>query len=150
MEYKSNIISSSIRKNNANQSTLTNQMNINRVLLIGNLTVQPELVEVGKTKIVNASLAHHQFFENGQEERQEVTTFVEIKIWGVSAENFVKHARRGQEILVEGALRQDRWEDDQGNKRSKLYVNVSTWQFAQRKNDESAAKSPGNGLAKKR
>ena len=125
-------------------------MNINRVLLIGNLTVQPELVEAGKTKIVNASLAHHQFFENGQEERQEVTTFVEIKLWGVSAENFAKHARRGQEILVEGGLRQDRWEDDQGNKRSKLYVNVSTWQFAQRKNDESAAKSPGNGLAKKR
>jgi single-strand DNA-binding protein len=125
-------------------------MNINRVLLIGNLTAQPELVEVGKTKIVNASLAHHQFFENGQEERQEVTTFVEIKLWGVSAENFAKHARRGQEILVEGALRQDRWEDDQENKRSKLYVNVATWQFAQRKNDESAAKSPGNGLAKKR
>jgi len=50
-------------------------MNINRVLLIGNLTVQPQLVEAGKTKIVNASLANHQFFENGQEERQDVTTF---------------------------------------------------------------------------
>ena len=79
-----------------------------------------------------------------------MTTFVELKIWGASAENFSRFARRGQEILVEGFLRQDRWEDEQGNKRTKLYVNVLTWQFAQRKNDESAAKTPGNGLAKKR
>jgi single-strand DNA-binding protein len=125
-------------------------MNINRVLLIGNLTGDPELLETGKTKIVNASLANHQFYENGQEERQEVTTFVELKIWGASAENFAKLARRGQEIFVEGSLRQDRWEDDKGNKRSKLYVNVLSWQFAQRKNDESAAKVSGTSLAKKR
>jgi single-strand DNA-binding protein len=126
------------------------QMTINRVLLIGNLTGDPELIEAGKSKIVNASLANHQFFENGQEERQEVTTFVEIKIWGSSAENFAKFARRGQEILVEGSLRQDRWEDDQGNKRTKLYLNVMSWQFAQGKNEESGAKAPGNGFAKKR
>ena len=125
-------------------------MTLNRVLLIGNLTADPELVEAGKTKIVNSSLANHQFYENGQEERQEVTTFVEVKIWGASAENFAKFARRGQEILVEGWLRQDRWEDDQGNKRSKLCVNVLVWQFAQRRNDESTTKTPGNGLVKKR
>jgi single-strand DNA-binding protein len=125
-------------------------MTINRVLLIGNLTGDPELIEAGKSKIVKATLANHQFFENGQEERQEMTTFVDIKIWGSSAENFAKLARRGQEILVEGSLRQDRWEDDQGNKRAKLYLNVLTWQFAQRKNEESGAKAPGNGFAKKR
>ena len=125
-------------------------MTINRVLLIGNLTGDPELIEAGKSKIVNASLANHQFFENGQDERQEVTTFVEIKIWGSSAENFAKFARRGQEILVEGSLRQDRWEDDQGSKRTKLYLNVMSWQFAQRKNEESGTKAPGNGFAKKR
>jgi single-strand DNA-binding protein len=123
---------------------------INRVLLIGNLTGDPELIEAGKSKIVNASLANHQFFENGQEERQEATTFVDIKIWGSSAENFAKFVRRGQEILVEGSLRQDRWEDDKGNKRSKLYLNVVTWQFARRRNEESGAKGPGNGFAKKR
>jgi len=79
-----------------------------------------------------------------------VTTFVEIKIWGSSAESFAKFARRGQEILVEGSLRQDRWEDDQGNKRTKPYLNVMSWQFAQRKNEESGGKAPGTGFAKKR
>ena len=125
-------------------------MNLNRVLLIGNLTGDPELFETGKTKIVNASLATHQFYENGQEEKQQLTTFVDLKVWGIAAENFAKLVRRGQEVFVEGTLRQDRWEDEQGNKRSKLYVNVSNWQIAQRKNDGSATKAPANGLAKKR
>jgi single-strand DNA-binding protein len=124
-------------------------MNLNRVLLIGNLTGDPELFETGKTKIVNASLATHQFYENGQEEKQQLTTFIDLKVWGMVAENFAKLVRRGQEVFVEGTLRQDRWEDEKGNKRSKLYVNVSNWQIAQRKNDGSAAKAPANGLAKK-
>jgi single-strand DNA-binding protein len=124
-------------------------MNINRVLLNGNLTADPEIVETGKTRVVNASLASHQSFENGNEERQEVTTYVDLKIWGTSADNFAKFARRGREIFVEGSLRQDRWEDEQGKKRSKLYVNVLSWQFAQRKNDDPASKAPVNGTIKK-
>ena len=119
-------------------------MNLNRVLLIGNLTGDPELFETGKTKIVNVSLATHQFYENGQEEKQQLTTFVDLKVWGMAAETFAKLVRRGQEVFVEGTLRQDRWEDEKGNKRSKLYVNVSNWQIAQRKNEGSAAKAPAS------
>jgi single-strand DNA-binding protein len=125
-------------------------MNINRVLLVGNLTSDPEIVEAGKARVVNTSLASHQYYENEHDERQQITTYVDLKIWGPSAENFAKFARRGQEIFVEGSLRQDRWEDDQGKKRSKLYVNVSTWQFAQRRSDDPASKSPANGSVKKR
>jgi single-strand DNA-binding protein len=125
-------------------------MNINRVLLAGNLTADPEIVEAGKTRVVNASLANHQYYDNGTEEKQQLTNYIDLKLWGNSAENFAKLARRGQEIFVEGSLRQDRWEDDQGKKRSKVFVNVSSWQFAQRKSDEPASKAPANGLAKKR
>jgi single-strand DNA-binding protein len=123
-------------------------MNINRVLLSGNLTADPEIVEAGKSRVVRASLASHQSYENANEERPEVTTYVDIKIWGPSADNFAKFARRGSEIFIEGSLRQDRWEDDQGKKRSKLYVNVSSWQFAQRKNEGLAPKTPANGPVK--
>jgi single-stranded DNA-binding protein len=52
------------------------------------------------------------------------------------------------EIFVEGSLRQDRWEDDEGKRRSRLYVNVLSWQFTQRKPEES--KTLGNGPARKR
>jgi single-strand DNA-binding protein len=149
--YKCNFYSKiSTPQTRGRKRTNNEPMNLNRVLLIGNLTGDPELFETGKTKIVNASLATHQFYENAQEEKQQVTTFVDLKIWGITAENFAKLVRRGKEILVEGTLRQDRWEDEKGNKRSKLYVNVLTWQFAQRKNEDSTAKAPANGLAKKR
>ena len=125
-------------------------MTLNRVLLAGNLTADPELVEAGKTKVVNASVASNEYYENGTEEKQQLTTYVDLKVWGNSAENFAKFARRGREIIVEGSLRQDRWEDDQGKKRSKLYVNVLSWQFAQRKSDDSPAKEPASVTTKRR
>ena len=123
-------------------------MNINRILFTGNLTADPELVDVGQTKVVNAALAGNEFYYDENEERQQVTTFVDLKIWGAAAENFARLARRGQEIFIEGSLRQDRWEDDEGRKRSRLYLNVVSWQFTQRKAGES--KTAANGLAQKR
>jgi single-strand DNA-binding protein len=128
--------------------SIKNIMNINRVLLNGNLTADPEIAEAGRSRVVHATLASHQSYENTNEERQEVTTFVDIKIWGPSADNFAKFARRGREFFVEGSLRQDRWEDEQGKKRSKLYVHVLSWQFAQRKNDDPPSQPPANGTAK--
>jgi single-strand DNA-binding protein len=123
-------------------------MNINRILFTGNLTADPELVDVGQTKVVNAALAGNEFYYDENEERQQVTTFVDLKIWGAAAENFARLARRGQEIFIEGSLRQDRWEDDEGRKQSRLYLNVVSWQFTQRKAGES--KTAANGLAQKR
>jgi len=106
---------------------------INRIFFTGNLTSDPELIEVGKTKVVNGSLANHDFYTDESNERQQITTYLDIKIWGTPAENFAKLAKQGQEFFVEGVLRQDRWEDDKGNKRSKTYLRVSNWQFTQRK-----------------
>jgi single-strand DNA-binding protein len=123
-------------------------MNINRILFTGNLTADPELVDAGQTKVVNAVIAGNEFYYDENEEHQQVTTFVDLKIWGVATENFARLARRGQEIFVEGSLRQDRWEDDEGRKRSRLYLNVLSWQFTQRKAGES--KTAANGLAQKR
>jgi single-strand DNA-binding protein len=125
-----------------------NRMNINRIQFTGNLTADPKLVDAGETKVVNASLAGNEFYYDQEEERQQVTTFIDLKIWGTSAENFAKLTRRGQEIFVEGSLRQDRWEDDEGRKRSRLYVNVLSWQFIQRKAEEP--KNLANGQARKR
>jgi single-strand DNA-binding protein len=125
-------------------------MNIKRILFTGNPTADPELAQAGKIKVVNAVLAGNEFYYDQEEERQQITTFVDFKIWGAAAEKFAKLTRRGQEIFVEGSLRQDRWEDDEGKKRSRLYVNVLSWQFTQRKASEPAANTPANGLARKR
>ena len=75
-------------------------MNINRILFTGNLTADPELAQAGKTKVVNAALAGNEFYHDQQEEeRQQITTFVDLKIWGAAAENFAKLARRAGRSL---------------------------------------------------
>ena len=110
-------------------------MNLNKVIFAGNLTANPELVRTPKgTAVVNASLAVNEFYTAEDGERQQITTYIDVKVWGPSAENFAKLARKGQEILIDGSIRQDTWEDkDSGQKRSKLYVRADSWQFTQRK-----------------
>jgi single-strand DNA-binding protein len=110
-------------------------MNLNKAIFAGNLTANPELVRTPKgTAVVNASLAVNDFYTAEDGERQQITTYIDVKVWGPSAENFAKLAKKGQEILIDGSIRQDTWEDkDSGQKRSKLYVRADSWQFTQRK-----------------
>jgi single-strand DNA-binding protein len=110
-------------------------MNLNKALLVGNLTSDPELVYTQKgTAVVNAALGINDSYTGEEGERQQITTFIGIKMWAASAENFAKLAHKGQEILIDGSIRQDTWDDKEtGQKRSKLYVRADSWQFTQRK-----------------
>ena len=110
-------------------------MNLNKALFVGNLTADPELIHTPKgTALVNTSLAVNEFYNSEDGERQQITTFIDVKVWGPSAENFAKLANKGQEILIDGSIRQDSWEDkESGQKRSKLYVRAENWQLTQRK-----------------
>jgi single-strand DNA-binding protein len=110
-------------------------MNLNKAIFVGNLTANPELIHTPKgTAVVNASLAVNEFYTGEDGERQQITTFIDVKVWGPAAENFAKLAKKGQEILIDGSIRQDTWEDkESGQKRSKLYVRADSWQFTQRK-----------------
>ena len=119
-------------------------MNLNKALFVGNLTANPELIYTPKgTPVVNASLAVNEFYTAEDGERQQITTFIDVKVWGPSAENFAKLAKKGQEILIDGSIRQDTWEDkESGQKRSKLYVRADAWQFTQRKSAAPDAPTP--------
>jgi single-strand DNA-binding protein len=65
-----------------------------------------------------------------------------VQVWGLSAENVGKLVRKGQEVFVEGALRQDHWEDKQtGQNRSKLYVKAERWQFTQYRRQEESTEA---------
>jgi single-strand DNA-binding protein len=119
-------------------------MNLNKALFAGNLTSNPELIRTPKgTPVVNTSLAVNEYYTGEDGERQQITTFIDTKVWGPSAENFAKLAKKGQEILIEGSIRQDTWEDkDSGQKRSKLYVRADSWQFTQRKSAAPEVPAP--------
>ena len=71
------------------------------------------------------------------DEKHQITTFVDVQVWGTPAENLAKLAKKGQEIFVEGALRQDLWEDKEtGKNRSKLFLKAERWQLTQYKASE--------------
>ncbi len=105
---------------------------LNKVLLMGNLTRDPELRRIGdnNTAVCNLSLAMNRRFTTGSGEDREETCFVDIEVWGRQAENCERYLNKGRLILVEGRLRQDRWEDKEtGAARSRLRVRADNVQF---------------------
>ena len=117
-------------------------MILNDVKSIGNLVNDPEVRFTPKgTPVANFSLAINETYRVDDEKRQ-ITTFVDVQVWGPSAENFGKLVRKGQEVFVEGSLRQDQWEDKQtGQNRSKLFVKAERWQFTQYRRQEESTEA---------
>jgi single-strand DNA-binding protein len=99
-------------------------MNINRIIIAGNLVANP---------VASATIANNEFFSDAEGERQQVTTFVDVTVWGKSAENFGALAKKGQEVIIEGQLRRNDWETEDGQKHSKHFVKAESWQFTQAK-----------------
>jgi len=104
---------------------------LNKVLLMGNLTHDPELKYTqGGTAICNLSLAINRRYQTRQGEDREETCFVDIDVFGRQAELCDRYLRKGAPAFVEGRLRLDQWEDRQtGQNRSKLKVTAQRVQF---------------------
>jgi len=103
----------------------------NKVILVGNLTRDPELRYTPKgTAIAKIGLAVNRVWTNEAGEKKEEVTFVDVDVFGRTAENVGQYMRKGRPILVEGRLRLDQWDDKQtGQKKSKLGVVAETVQF---------------------
>lgn len=103
----------------------------NKVILVGNLTRDPELRYTPKgMAIAKIGLAVNRTWKSETGETKEEVTFVDVDVFGRTAENVGQYMRKGSPILIEGRLRLDTWEDKQTNqKRSKLGVVAETVQF---------------------
>jgi single-strand DNA-binding protein len=108
-------------------------MILNDVKIIGNLTADPQLRYTPKgTPVASIALGVNEPYETESGERRQVTTFVDVRVWGPSGQNLANLAKKGAELFIQGKLRQDRWEDaDTGQTRTKLYVKADLWQFTQ-------------------
>jgi|ERR1700756_4758615 single stranded DNA-binding protein len=70
-------------------------MNINRIIISGNLVANPTLRETNSgTPVASVTIANNEFFNDGEGERQQVTTFVDVTVWGKSGESFASLAKR--------------------------------------------------------
>ena len=107
-------------------------LELNKVMLIGNLTRDPELSYLANgTALAKMGLAVNRSWKDkssGQWQRD--TTFVEMDAWGTRAEFCSKYLKKGRRVYVEGQLRLNSWEGSDGTKRSQIRVNADRVEFA--------------------
>mgnify|MGYP003403060024 CR=1 FL=1 len=123
-------------------------MQFNKVILAGNLTRNPELrYTPNGTPVASFGLATNRRFKQGDDLKEEVC-FIDVVVFGKTAENCSNHLVKGQQALIDGRLQQRRWETEDGQKRSKHEVVAEHIQFGakpgqQANGQEAPAEDPG-------
>jgi len=119
---------------------------LNKVLLIGNLTRDPELRYIPSgAAVANFGLAMNRVYTTQDGERKEEVCFVDIDVWGKTAENCANYLAKGRLVLVEGSLQFRTWETEDGQKRSKLSVRAFNVQFLGGRRTEDVPEAGGMG-----
>ena len=122
--------------------------NLNSVLLEGNLCRDPELRYTPKgTPVCTLVLASNRSYKV-EGERQEEVSFVETTTWGKLATVCAEHLAKGRGVRVVGRLKQDRWEDPEGNARAKVVIVAEQVEFQPRRaaaGDRNGAVAPEQG-----
>jgi len=104
--------------------------NFNKVLLMGNLTRDPQLSYTpNQTAVVDFGLATNRRWTGQDGSQRDETCFVDCRMFGKRAEVVNKYCKKGNSLFVEGRLTFDSWEAQDGSKRSKLRVTVENFEF---------------------
>jgi single-strand DNA-binding protein len=106
-------------------------LNLNRVLLAGNLTRDPQVrFFANERAVADFGLAINRRTKSADGQQKDETTFVDCEAWGRDAELIGQYCQKGKAIFIEGRLRLDTWDDKKdGTKRSKLKIVVERFQF---------------------
>ena len=117
---------------------------LNRVVLIGRLTRDPEIrYTPAGTAVASFSLANGKTYAVSGEKKEQVSYF-DCIAWSKLGEVMVEYCKKGHRIAVEGRLQQSRWDDQDGKKRSKVEVVVENFQFLTEKRDGEGQASSGS------
>jgi single-strand DNA-binding protein len=104
--------------------------NYNKVILIGNLTREPQLSYLpSQTPVVEFGMAINRVFKKQDGSEGKETCYVDCQMFGKRAEVVNKYFKKGDPIFVEGRLKFDQWNAQDGSKRSKLRVFVENFEF---------------------
>lgn len=110
--------------------------NLNKVMLMGNLTRDPEMRYTSSNMpVVRFSIAVNRRWRNQSGEQQKETMFIDCAAFAKTAELINQYFHKGKPIFVEGRLKLDRWEDKDGNKRSKHEIIVEQFEFLEARGD---------------
>ena len=122
-------------------------LNLNRVLLAGNLTRDPQVrFFANERAVADFGMAINRRTKGEDGQQKDETTFVDCEAWGRDAELIGQHFSKGRAIFIEGRLRLDQWDDKKdGTKRSKLKIVVERFQFVGSAKGERQAGDVGDG-----
>ncbi len=104
---------------------------VNRVMLGGNVVKDAEVHHVGEnlTSITRITVANNQSFKDKEGKWQELTTYVDVEVWGNTAEKVAEKGKKGVPVLIEGYLRQSRWDDKEGKPHTRTFVRADRVYF---------------------
>jgi single-strand DNA-binding protein len=109
---------------------------LNKVLLIGNLTRDPDVKMLSSGRpVCNFGLALNRSYKDGEGNRKEEVTFVDVECYGPRAEAIGRFFTKGRSIFVEGRLKLDQWESKEGEKRSAIRVVLDNFEFVDSKQE---------------
>jgi single-strand DNA-binding protein len=125
--------------------------NFNKVILVGNLTREPQLSYLpSQTPVVDFGLAINRKWASKEGEGKEEVCFIDCRAFGKSADNINKYCKKGDIFMVEGRLSFEQWTAQDGSKKSRHRVIVEGFQFLQGKPqgeaqpDEQQAETPAD------
>jgi single-strand DNA-binding protein len=125
---------------------------LNKVLLIGNLTRDPDVKMLSSGRpVCNFGLALNRSYKDGEGNRKEEVTFVDVECYGPRAEAVGRFFTKGRSIFVEGRLKLDQWESKEGEKRSAIRVVLDNFEFVDSKQESAgmSERQPSANIATK-
>jgi single-strand DNA-binding protein len=113
---------------------------MNIVVLKGNLARDPEIKVVNtganrQSSVVSLTIAVNRYFKKSNGEQSKETTFIPCEAWDTGAETIAKYCSKGDELLIEGSIKEDRWETAEGQKRSKLKIRINNFELPRKPKD---------------
>ena len=122
----------------------------NKVLLMGNLTRDPQMKYLpSQTAVCEFGLASNRKYKSGDGQDREDVLFVDCTAFGRTGEVINQYCQKGKPIFIEGRLRYESWEDKQGGgKRNKITVVVDNFQFIGGRDDAPSGGGGGGGYSR--
>lgn len=113
---------------------------MNIVVLKGNLARDPEIKRVNtggkESSVVSITLAVSRHFKRANGDKSTETTFVNCEAWDTGAETIARYCSKGSELLIEGCLKEDKWETKEGEKRSRIKVRINNFELPRKNKSE--------------
>ncbi|WP_192347502.1 single-stranded DNA-binding protein [Algoriphagus sp. Y33] len=124
---------------------------VNKVILVGNLGADPEVKYLeGDNAVANVSLATTEAYKNRNGERVEQTEWHDLEMWGAQAKIAEQYLKKGSQIYVEGKIKTDKWQDEQGQNRYRTRIRVLSFTMLGSRPDGAGGSAPSQQASQQR